>query len=80
MTGFFNPQGFLTAMRQEVTRANQGWSLDNVVLTNKVTRMDREMLKDPPREGLYVYGLYIEGAKIKNGVLDELKANEKVLT
>ncbi|CAF0837526.1 unnamed protein product [Adineta steineri] len=80
MTGFFNPQGFLTAMRQEVTRANQGWSLDNVVLTNKVTRMDRDALKDPPREGLYVYGLYIEGAKIKNGVLDELKANEKVLT
>ncbi|CAF0880138.1 unnamed protein product [Rotaria sordida] len=80
MTGFFNPQGFLTAMRQEVTRANPGWSLDNVVLTNKVTRMDREALKEAPREGLYIYGLYIEGAKIKNGVLDELKANEKVLT
>jgi dynein heavy chain, axonemal len=37
--------------------------------------MDRDALKEPPREGLYVYGLYIEGAKIKNGVLDE-----KVLT
>ena len=42
--------------------------------------MDREALKEAPREGLYVYGLYIEGAKIKNGALDELKANEKVLT
>ncbi|UJR23298.1 hypothetical protein I4U23_026313 [Adineta vaga] len=80
MTGFFNPQGFLTAMRQEITRANPGWSLDNVVLTNKVTRMDREAIKEPPREGVYVYGLYIEGAKIRNGVLDELKANEKLLT
>jgi dynein heavy chain len=65
---------------KEITRANPGWSLDNVVLTNKVTRMDHDALKEPPREGLYVYGLYIEGAKIKNGVLDELKANEKVLT
>jgi len=32
------------------------------------------------REGIYAYGLYIEGAKIRNGVLDELEVNEKVLT
>ncbi|CAF4446392.1 unnamed protein product, partial [Adineta steineri] len=81
MTGFFNPQGFLTAMRQEITRANPGWSLDNVILTNKITRFDRESIKEPPKDGgVYVYGIYIEGAKIRNGVLDELKANEKVLT
>lgn len=42
--------------------------------------MDRDALKEGPKEGLYVYGLYIEGAKIRNGVLDELKLNEKVLT
>lgn len=54
MTGFFNPQGFLTAMRQEITRAHKGWALDTVVLENDVTKLMREDISAPPAEGSFI--------------------------
>ena len=62
MTGFFNPQGFITAMRQEVTRAHKGWALDGVVVFNEVTKMSKDEVTAPPPEGVYIHGLYLDGA------------------
>ena len=46
----------------QVARAHKGWALDSVVLHNDVTRMNREDITVPPTEGMYVYGLYLNGA------------------
>jgi len=62
LTGFFNPQGFLTSLRQTITRAHKGWSLDSVYVTTDATKMFKEEVQGPPPEGLYIYGLFLEGA------------------
>lgn len=79
MTGFFNPQGFLTAMRQEVTRAHKGWALDSVVLQNLITRNNKEELNDSPPEGVYVHGLFLEGAGLDRRTGKLIESRPKIL-
>ena len=65
MTGFYNPQGFLTAMKQEVTRAHrqQSWALDDVTYQTNVTKYRSfDAVNSRPEEGVYCHGLSIDGA------------------
>lgn len=64
LTGFFNAQGFLTAVQQEVTRQHQGWSLDDIALSTEVVPLEREDVekKEALAEGVYVWGLFLEAA------------------
>ncbi|XP_073412523.1 dynein axonemal heavy chain 8 [Dendrobates tinctorius] len=62
MAGFFNPQGFLTAIRQEFAREHKGWTLDCVTMQNVVLKHMKEEIRAPPAEGVYIHGLFLEGA------------------
>ncbi|XP_039610084.1 dynein heavy chain 5, axonemal-like [Polypterus senegalus] len=84
MTGFFNPQGFLTAMHQETTRMNisKGWALDSVILYNDVTRMMKEDVTGPPPAdigGVYIYGLFLDGAGWDRRNTKLMESSPKVL-
>jgi dynein heavy chain len=69
LTGFFNPSGFLTASRQEVCRAHSkdGWALDDCVNTFEVLKQDKDDVKSGPSEGIYIHGLFLDGARWDKG-------------
>jgi len=84
LTGFFNPQGFLTAMKQEVTRihkkdqrgyggatAVEAWALDDVRLVSEVSEKEFSKIVLVKNEGVYLEGLFLEGAKWNKNSLDE---------
>ena len=65
LTGFFNPQGFLTANRQEVCRKHgkDGWALDDVVNHTEVLKMEGDEVRKGPEEGVYLKGLFLDGCR-----------------
>lgn len=55
LTGFFNPQGFLTAVQQEITRSHkqENWALDSMTLHSEITEITTvEGVKAAPKVSL----------------------------
>ncbi|XP_063266171.1 dynein axonemal heavy chain 17 [Prinia subflava] len=77
LAGFFNPQSFLTAIMQSTARKKQ-WPLDKMCLAADVTKKTREEITFPPREGSYVHGLFMEGARwdVQAGSMAEARMKE----
>jgi dynein heavy chain len=70
MSGFKNPAGFLTAMKQEVTRMHkaEGWALDDVIYQTMFQDMrDGDSVRSKPKEGVFVTGLFCDGARWDRG-------------
>lgn len=73
----FNPQSFLTAIKQVVGRNK--WELNKVMLATEITKKDYpEQIDNAPRDGAYIYGLVLEGARwdSNTGQLDESRPKE----
>merc|ERR1711939_726938 len=59
----FNPQSFLTAVMQTTARKNE-WPLDKMTINTDVTKKTQpDDIDSAAREGAYVHGLFLEGAR-----------------
>uniref|UniRef100_A0A7M4FBW4 Dynein axonemal heavy chain 11 n=1 Tax=Crocodylus porosus TaxID=8502 RepID=A0A7M4FBW4_CROPO len=77
LSGFFNPQSFLTAVLQSMARKNN-WPLDKMCLTVDVTKKNKDDYGHTPREGAYICGLFMEGARwdTQSGVIAEAQLKD----
>lgn len=64
-----------------MTRANKdkGWALDTVVLINEVTGKMKDEVTNPPVSGVYVYGLFLEGAAWSKAHSRLIESKNKIL-
>lgn len=62
ISGFFNPQSFLTAIMQSQARKNE-WALDKVLVATEITKKTPEEVEMASKDGNFVFGLSMEGAR-----------------
>jgi dynein heavy chain len=75
--GLVNPQSFLTAIRQQTAQRNQ-LELDRLTIVTEVTKRAPEEVDAPSRDGCFISGLFIQGARfdVAAGVVDKSRPRE----
>ncbi|XP_033113255.1 dynein heavy chain 5, axonemal-like isoform X2 [Anneissia japonica] len=60
---FFQPKGLLALLRQDAMRAygQNGAQMEPFIFQTEITARDKDHVRDPPQEGMFVYGIYIWG-------------------
>ena len=83
LSGFTYPTGFLTAVLQTTARKNSV-PIDTLSFEFQVVNMDEEelALQGPPKEGVYIKGMFLEGAgwDAENSCLCEPQPMELIVT
>jgi len=77
ISGLFNPQRFLTAILQ-VAAQIQMLELDKLMISTLVLKREVEDIETPARDGAYIHGLHLEGARfdVQAGQLQACKPKE----
>ena len=72
LPGLFNPQAFLTAVMQVTARKSE-LPLDKLAVVSDVTKKGVDEIEAATREGAYIHGLYLDGARwdAGGGILDD---------
>lgn len=73
LSGFTYPTGFLTAVLQTTARRN-AIPIDTLAFDFSVINLDEKEIIQPPKEGVYVKGMFLEGENDTAAFLDELFA------
>ncbi|RHZ32568.1 hypothetical protein DYB37_003301 [Aphanomyces astaci] len=71
ISGLFNPQSFLTAILQSMAKKNSV-ELDKLQIVTDITKRMLDSLDAPSRDGQFIYGLSLEGARwdLSSGIID----------
>ncbi|XP_067212065.1 dynein beta chain, ciliary [Linepithema humile] len=77
LAGFFNPQSLLTAIMQSTARRHE-LPLDKMCLQCDVTKKNKEEFTSAPRDGAYVHGIFMEGARwdVQTGIIVDSRPKE----
>lgn len=60
---FFNPQSYLTAIKQVVAANQRGLELNKLYIQTDITKKAIEEIDSIPKDGAYVFGFILEGAR-----------------
>ena len=74
LSGFFFPQGFMTAVKQTYSR-DMAIAVDTLRIGVEMTNKDVTEITELPPIGAYIYGLFMEGGRFDRGtmLMDESK-------
>lgn len=76
---FFNPRRFLSIIKQEAVRNYEGRvsGTEPFVYQTEITGRDKDHLREPPLDGMFVYGIYLWGCAWEKTTGDLLDAPPK---
>ena len=64
ISGLTNPSSFMTAIKQ-MHAEKTGSELDKLEIETEVTRKEVSECEQPSRDGYYIHGLYLQGARLE---------------